>query len=291
MEMLANKNTRAEREWDLIITPRRPFFTFPFSDTWQYRDLLFMFVKRDFVEVYKQTILGPIWFFIQPLLTVAMYVVVFSRIARISTDGLPPLLFYLAGIVIWNCFQESFKNTSKTFIENAALFGKVYFPRIILPLSKILSGLLRFLIQFSLFLIICCFFLVNKSYSLHPNAALLVTPILVLIMAILGLGLGILVTSLTTKYRDFMFLFQFGVQLLMYATPVIYPLSVVPGKYRLLLMLNPMTPVIEGFRFAFFGVGNFSLINIATSFLFSFLILLIGLSIFNYTEKDFMDTV
>jgi lipopolysaccharide transport system permease protein len=277
-------------QWDLVITPKRVAIAFHWRDLLRYRDLLYMFVKRDTVTLYKQTVLGPVWFFIQPILTVVVYLVVFNRIAKLSTDGLPPMLFYLSGVIIWNYFQESFNTTSKTFVENANLFGKVYFPRLILPLAKIVSGFIRFAIQFALFLIIYAFYFL-KGYDLHPTYFLFFLPLMILIMALLGLGLGIIFTSLTTKYRDLVFLIQFGIQLVMYASPVIYPLSSVPEKLKFWININPMTPVLEGFRLAFLGSGTVSITSIFTSFLFSFVLFLIGVVVFNNVEKDFMDTV
>lgn len=278
------------QKWDLVISSRKRYFHIPIRDVWFYKDLILMLIKREIVVLYKQTILGPLWFFIQPVLTVAVYIIVFSRIAHLSTDGLPPILFYLSGIIVWNYFQESFTSTSKTFIENASLFGKVYFPRIVLPLSKVIAGLLRFAIQLLLFVGVFVFFQL-RGHLLHPKAALLLVPVMVLIMGLLGLGFGILFTSVTTKYRDLIFLIQFGVQLLMYATPVIYPASMVPERYRWLILANPMTPVLEGFRFAFLGVGSFHIDQLMFSLLSTIIILILGLTIFNFVEKDFMDTV
>lgn len=286
-----HKLINKQEKWDLIITPARGLFSIPWKEIWSYRDLLFMFVKRDIVTLYKQTILGPLWFFIQPLLTVGMYIIVFNKIARISTDGVPPLLFYLAGIIIWNFFQENFNTTAKTFTDNAKLFGKVYFPRIISPLSKVISGFIRFAIQFGLFLLIYSYYLGTGNFNIGPNKYILLLPVMIIIMAFLGLGLGILFTSLTTKYRDFVFLIQFGVQLLMYASPVIYPLSRVPETYHAWFYVNPMTAVLEGFRFAFLGSGNFTLQGLLVSLSSSFLIFILGLVLFNNVEKDFMDTV
>ena len=249
-----------------------------------------MFVRRDIVIVYKQTILGPAWFFIQPILTTAIYVLVFGKIAGMSTDGLPQILFYLSGIVIWNYFSEVFNTTAKTFTENKELFGKVYFPRLVSPLSKVVSGLIKFAIQFSFFLAIYSYFLFSSS-QLSPNLYILATPLLVVLMAALGLGFGIIFTSLTTKYRDLVFVVQFGVQLLMYATPVIYPVSAIPDKYKFLILANPLTPIMEGFRFAFMGAGEFSWAGIGYSVIFTAVILLFGVLIFNRVEKTFMDTV
>jgi lipopolysaccharide transport system permease protein len=284
------ENKHLSEHWDMVISPKKSLLSIPWSDLWRYRDLLYMFVKRDVVTLYKQTILGPIWFFIQPVLTVVVYLIVFGKIAKLSTDGLPPILFYLSGVIMWNYFQDCFNTTSKTFIENANLFGKVYFPRLILPLSKVVSGLIRFLIQFALFLVVYSFYAV-KEINLNPTTYLFLLPIMVVIMAMLGLGLGIIFTSFTTKYRDLIFLIQFGVQLMMYATPVIYPLSSVPKKLKFWININPITSVLEGFRYAFLGVGEVNIQSLSISFIISFLILLAGTIVFKYVEKDFMDTV
>ncbi len=279
-----------EDRWDLVITGEKSLFSLQLKDIWRYRDLLYMLVKRDFVVMYKQTILGPLWFFIQPVLTALVYVIVFSNIAGISTDGMPPVLFYLSGTIIWNYFADCFNSTSNTFVQNAGLFGKVYFPRMVVPLSKVISGMLKFAIQLLLFIGIYGFFLA-QGYELHPTATLWYLPLMVIMMGLLGLGMGIFFTSLTTKYRDLVFLIQFGVQLLMYATPVIYPLSSVPDRYKMWILLNPMTPVLEGFRSAFLGTGNFQPANLAISLGITVIIFLVGLAVFNYTEKDFMDSV
>jgi lipopolysaccharide transport system permease protein len=287
--MTEAKDTNIEH-WDLIITGKKNLFSLQLNDIWRYRDLLYMLVKRDFVVLYKQTILGPLWFFIQPIFTATVYILVFSRIAGISTDGMPPVLFYLSGTIIWSYFADCFNNTSTTFVQNANLFGKVYFPRIVVPLSKVISGLLKFTIQFILFVGVYIFFLAN-GYDLQPSSTMWFLPLMILMMGLLGLGLGLFFTSLTTKYRDLVFLIQFGVQLLMYGTPVIYPLSSVPEKYKSWILLNPMTPVLEGFRSAFLGTGAFQAPHLALSCLITIVIFFLGLSVFNYTEKDFMDTV
>lgn len=280
-----------EEQWDIVLTPRTSLFSFPWREVWHYRDLLIMFVKRDVVTLYKQTILGPLWFFIQPILTTVVYMVVFGGIAKISTEGVPRIVFYSAGIVLWNFFSESFTTTSKTFIENANLFGKVYFPRIIVPAAKVVSGLLKFFIQFAFFLSVLCYHLFTGT-DIHPQLYyLLFVPVLVLIMAFMGLGIGIIFTSLTTKYRDLTFLIQFGVQLMMYATPVIYPLSVIPEKYKVYILMNPVTHVVEAFRVAFIGIGTWSWDGIGYSALFSAAVLLLGVMVFNKVEKSFMDTV
>ncbi|HOK98834.1 MAG TPA: ABC transporter permease [Bacteroidales bacterium] len=276
--------------WDLVIRPRRSIFDIDLKAIWEYRDLLTMFVRRDIVVVYKQTILGPIWFFVQPILTTLIYILVFGRIAKISTDGVPMILFYLSGVIMWNYFSECFNITAKTFTENANIFGKVYFPRLIMPLSKVISGLIKFGIQFALFLLVYFYFLFNTN-SIHPNFNLLLVPYLVALMAILGLGFGIIFTSLTTKYRDLNFLIAFGVQLLMYATPVIYPVSAIPEKYKLYIMANPMTPIIEAFKNAFLGAGHISLWGLVYATLFTLVVFLLGILIFNKTEQNFIDTV
>jgi lipopolysaccharide transport system permease protein len=278
------------QRWDIVLSSTANLFSFPWKEVWRYRDLLYMFIKRDVVLIYKQTILGPIWFFIQPILTTVVYIVVFGGIAGISTDGLPRALFYSSGIVVWNYFSESLTLTSKTFIENSNLFGKVYFPRIIVPLSKVFSGLLKFLVQFLFFLIVLLIYVLLGT-SVSPNYTIALVPVLIFLMAGIALGFGIIFTSLTTKYRDLNFLIQFGVSLFMYATPVIYPLSSVPEKYRIFIMLNPVTYVVEGFRFAFLGSGSWSWLGIGYTAVFTMIILTAGLLIFNKVEKTFMDTV
>jgi len=272
------------------ITPRDKLFDLRLRDIWNFRDLLLLFVHRDFVAYYKQTILGPLWFFIQPLLTTLVFTVIFGKVAKISTDSLPPLLFYLAGVTSWNYFAECFKKTSNSFTQNAHIFGKVYFPRVIVPLSITLTNLIMFGIQFLLFLGFLLYYFFNNAV-VQPNNYVLLFPLLILIMGIMGLGFGMLVSAMTTKYRDLQFLVAFGVQLLMYATPVIYPVSSIPEKYRLIILANPMTSVIETFRYAFLGAGNLSFGGLTYSCLFTVAIFLLGLIIFNRTEKNFMDTV
>jgi lipopolysaccharide transport system permease protein len=276
--------------WDLIIEPQTSLFELNLKDVWRYRDLLWMFVKRDFVSFYKQTILGPLWFFIQPLFTTITYTFIFGGLANLSTDDLPQPLFYMAGITAWNYFSDCISKTSTVFKDNANIFGKVYFPRLILPLSIVASNLVRFAVQM-LLMIIMMFFYFYKGASFHVTWAILLFPILVLLMALLGLGLGLIITALTTKYRDLSFLITFGVQLLMYTTTVIYPLSSAPEKYKSLISLNPMTGIIECFRFALFGQGFLTINSIAYSTIFTFISLVIGVLIFNKTEKTFVDTV
>lgn len=279
-----------KESWDLIIQPKTSLLQINWRELIAYRDLLYMFVKRDVVTVYKQTILGPIWYVLQPILTTMIYMLVFGRIAGLSTDGLPQVLFYLSGITIWNYFAESFNTTSKTFSENANIFGKVYFPRLIMPLSKVTSALIKFGIQLALFLAVLIYFLVSGS-DIHPNLNLLLIPVYVALMAGLGLGFGLIFTSLTVKYRDLNFLIQFGVQLLMYASPVIYPVSTIPEAYRSFILFNPITPILEGFKYAFLGTGQFDVLWLLYSIGFTAVILFLGVIIFNKTEKNFIDTV
>lgn len=283
-------NEHADEHWDLVIQPKRHLLDINFKELWDYRDLLYMFVKRDIITVYKQTILGPIWFFVQPIMTTVIYLFVFGTIAKISTDGIPGILFYLSGIVMWNYFAESFSRTSSTFVGNAGIFGKVYFPRLIVPLSLVASGLIKFLIQFSLFLAAFVYYLVTTD-TIHPNAWLLATPYLIMLMAGLGLGFGIIFSSLTTKYRDLTFLIQFGVQLAMYATPIIYPMSILGPRARAILWWNPIAHLIETMKYGFLGAGDVSVAGLAYATLFTVIVLGAGIVIFNRTEQSFMDTV
>jgi len=272
------------------ISPRDKLFDLRLRDIWNFRDLLMLFVHRDFVAVYKQTILGPLWFFIQPLLTTLVFTVIFGKVAKIPTDGLPPIIFYLAGVTAWNYFAECFRKTANSFTQNAHIFGKVYFPRVIVPLSITLTNLITFGIQFLLFLGFLFYFMYSNAV-VQPNVYTLLFPVLILVMGVMGLGFGMLVSALTTKYRDLQFLVTFGIQLLMYATPVIYPISAIPAKYHWIILANPMTSVIETFRYAFLGAGSFSWGGLAYSCLFTIGIFLLGLVVFNRTEKNFMDTV
>ena len=272
------------------IKPKRHWFDIDFREIWNYRDLLWLFVRREIVVVYKQTIMGPLWFFIQPLITTIMFMVVFNGIAGISTDGMPPILFYLAGITIWNYFAESFRSTSDTFVANAGIFGKVYFPRIIMPMAVVMSNLVKFGIQFTLFLVVYFYYFVTTEV-INPNITLLLFPFYVVLIAIFGLSFGLVVSSLTTKYRDLKFLIQFAVQLWMYVTPVIYPMSKIPEKYRLLVQINPISSIVEAFKYAFTGVGVFDWNGLIYSTIFAFAMLFFGLLIFNKTEQNFMDTV
>ena len=283
--------TSADRQdWDLIIQPQRSLLDLRLGELWKYRDLVLLFVRRDFVSVYKQTILGPLWYLIQPLLTTLTFTVIFGGIAQLPTDGLPQFLFYMSGTVIWTYFADCLTKTSNTFVNNAALFGKVYFPRLAVPVSILFSNLITFAIQFAFFLAFMGFFALGGA-SIRPNLWILFTPVLVLMMAGLGLGFGIIISSLTTKYRDLRFLVQFGVSLLMYATPVIYPVSSIPARYQALIRLNPMTPIVETFRYAFLGAGSADPLALLYSFGFMIVIVVLGAVLFNRVEATFMDTV
>ena len=290
MNPVINENFDDNEGWDEIIQPTTHLLDLPFKEVWHYRDLLLLLVRRDFVATYKQTILGPIWFFLQPILTTLTFTLIFGRIAKISTDGMPMLLFYMAGITLWNYFAECINRTATVFKDNEAVFGKVYFPRLIMPLSIIVSNLVKLGIQFSLFLVFWVYYFITNT-TVQPNAAILITPLLIIIMGGLGLGFGMIISALTTKYRDLSFLLTFGVQLLMYATPVIYPLSSISDKYKWLIMLNPMSSVIETFRYAFLGTGSFSWGSLGYSAGFMIVIMGLGTIIFNKVEKSFMDTV
>ncbi len=280
------------QNYDLIIRPKKHAFDINFKEIWQYRDLLRMFVKRDIITVYKQTILGPIWFIVQPILTTLIYIVVFGKIAEISTDGTPQALFYLSGITIWNYFAESFNTTAKTFTENANIFGKVYFPRLIMPIAKVTSGLIKFLIQFTFFMVVYLYYIFTGDASVNPNWTIALLPVYIALMAAFGLGTGIIFTSLTTKYRDLVFLLSFGVQLLMYASPVIYPVSAIDdGLLKTVILYNPFTPILEGFKYAFLGAGHFSWWNLGYSVIFATVLLIVGIVVFHKTERNFIDTV
>jgi lipopolysaccharide transport system permease protein len=277
-------------QWDLIIEPQRSLLNLRLGELLRYWDLVMLFVRRDFVSVYKQTILGPLWYLIQPLLTTITMTVIFGNIARLPTDGLPQFLFYMSGTVIWTYFADCITKTSNTFVNNANLFGKVYFPRLAVPVSILISNLITFSIQFGFFLAFMAFFAIRGSI-LRPNWWILFSPVLVLMMAGLGLGFGIIVSALTTKYRDLRFLVQFGIQLLMYATPVIYPVSAIPPRYQMLILANPMTSIVEGFRYAFLGSGSIHPMGLLYSFGVMVVVIVLGTMIFNRVEATFMDTV
>lgn len=280
--------------WDIEITPERPVFDLKLQEVWQYKDLLLLIVKRDFIALYKQTILGPIWFVIQPLLMSLMFTVVFGNIAGIPTDGIPKMIFYLSGFTIWTYFAEVFKKTSTTFKDNQQIFGKVYFPRVIIPISITITNVFRFFIQFSLFIGFYLYYLLVEGVEMQANWYILLFPLLILMLAALSMGMGLIITSYTTKYRDLIFLLQFGIRMAMYATPVIIPLSVWLEKYESyswIALINPVTSIIETFRYGFIGKGVMSWSYLAYSFVFSIVVFILGVVIFNRTEKNFMDTV
>jgi lipopolysaccharide transport system permease protein len=282
--------TLDDGDWTMVIRPQRNWLDLRLVELWRYRDLIRLFVWRDFVSVYKQTILGPVWYLIQPLLTTLTFTVIFGRIARLPTDGLPQFLFYMSGTVIWSYFADCLNKTSSTFVSNAGLFGKVYFPRLAVPISILISSLIAFIIQFLLFLAFLAYFFLSGS-QVQPNIWILLTPVLLFMLAGLGLGFGIIVSSMTTRYRDLRFLVTFGVQLWMYATPVIYPMSSIPERFRPLIQANPLTSIVETFRFAYLGGGEVNVLNLLYSFGFMLVVLIVGILIFNRIEATFMDTV
>ena len=277
-------------EWDLIIRPQRGLWDLRLGELWHYRDLIRIMVWRDFVAAYKQTILGPLWYFIGPVFGTLINTVIFGKIAKLSTDGLPPFLFYMAGNTIWTYFSACLGSTSNTFVGNAGIFGKVYFPRLIVPLSSVVSNLVSFGIRFFVFIAFLIYFLLSGS-DVHLSWWILSLPLLLLLMAAMGLGIGIIVSSLTTKYRDAQQLLGFGIMFLMYGSPVIYPLSSVPAEWRWLVLANPITPVIEIFRLSFLGQGSVEPFFLLYSAGFALLVLLIGILMFNRIENNFMDTV
>jgi lipopolysaccharide transport system permease protein len=284
------KINSSKEEWDLEIKPHDTVFNLHLRDVWNYRDLLWLLVRRDFVSFYKQTILGPVWFFVQPIFTTIVFTFVFGNLAKISTNGAPQPLFYMAGIISWSYFADCLTKTSTVFRDNAAIFGKVYFPRLIMPLSIVFSNLIKFGVQFILFTILIVYYLIQGN-RIEPNLYILLLPVIMLLMAILGLGLGLIITALTTKYRDLAFVVGFGIQLAMYATPVIYPLSYLQEKYRIIIALNPMCGLIETFKYGFLGTGQFYLGAFIYSIIASLVIFIIGLVVFNKVEKNFIDTI
>lgn len=281
-----------EQNWTTVIKPKNKLLSVDFKEIWHYRDLMILFVKRNIITQYKQTVLGPLWYVIQPLMTTVMYMVVFGGIAKISTDGLPQPLFYLAGISFWQYFADCLNKTSNTFVSNASIFGKVYFPRLVTPLSDVISNLVRFGIQFGLFICVYLYYVLFTDVHICPNWYALLFPILVLMLAGLALGFGILFSSMTTKYRDLQLLLGFFVSLWMYATPVIYPLSTITNEKILLAMkLNPLTGIIEFFKYGFLGVGCHEWWMLGYSFGFMVVLLSIGIVVFNKVQRSFMDTV
>ncbi|HOE38857.1 MAG TPA: ABC transporter permease [Bacteroidales bacterium] len=278
-------------QFEKQIKPRSSLLDLNLQELWDYRDLIIMYTKRDIVTFYKQTILGPLWFIIQPILTTIMFMFVFGNLAGLSTDGIPQPLFYFSGILLWNYFADCLTRNSKIFVENQQVFGKVYFPRLVVPISIVISNLVRFFIQFGIFIIIYIYYALQTNSVVSPNLYSALFPLLVLLTAGLSLGFGIIFSSLTTKYKDLTFLLQFAVQLWMYATPVIYPLNSIPQDKQWLIALNPMTSVIETFKYGMIGQGVFSIWHLIYSFIFMIILLFLGIIIFNKVEKGFMDTV
>ena len=282
---MEHKNT----EWTNVISSEHSLFKLNLKEVWDYKDLVYMFVKRDFVSSFKQTILGPLWFFINPIFTTVVYLIVFGNIANLSTDGAPKILFYLAGVTLWNYFSSSLGGTSNVFVGNAGIFGKVYFPRLVMPITIVISNLMRFGVQFLLFIVV--FFYYWYKGEVTPNWWVLFTPIFILMMSLFALGVGMIFSSLTTKYRDLSMLLTFGISLYMYATPVIYPTSMLSAKIQPYAKYNPLTGIFEGFKYAWMGVGEFHPIMLVYSSVIILILLAIGTVIFNKVEKGFMDTV
>ena len=276
--------------WTTIIKPKTGWFDINLKELIQYKDLIVMFVKRDFKTMYKQTILGPLWIIINPLMTTLMYTIVFGNIANIPTDGMPQIVFYMLGTTVWTYFSSCLTKTSSTFTANAAIFGKVYFPRLVTPISTVISGLINFGVQFLMFLGFMAYFMIKGS-PIEPNWWILITPLLLVQLAALALGFGIIISSMTTKYRDLAVLVTFGVQLWMYATPVVYPASQIGGKLKTLMMLNPVSPIVESFRYAFLGSGSIPWNYLGISVLTTLVVLFAGVVLFSRVEKTFMDTV
>lgn len=276
--------------WTTIIKPKTGWFDINLKELFQYKDLISMFVKRDFKTMYKQTILGPLWIIINPLFTTIMYTIVFGTIANISTDGMPQIVFYMLGTTIWTYFSTCLTMTASTFTGNASIFGKVYFPRLVIPISIVISKVINFIIQFILFMCFAAYYYI-KGAQIHPNIYILITPFLLIQIACLSLGFGIIISSLTTKYRDLAVLVTFGVQLWMYATPVVYPASQIGGKLKTLMMLNPVSPIVESFRYAFLGSGSIPWNFLGISVITTLVVLFIGVVLFSRVEKTFMDTV
>ena len=282
--------TSKSKNWDLTITSHRGWFELNLGEIWQYRDLLKIYIRRNIIAQYKQTILGPIWIIIPPILTTLVFTVIFGNIANISTEGLPKPLFYMAGIITWNYFSTALTSTSNSLAGNAGIYGKVYFPRIIIPLATLISSLVRYFIQLVLFFCLLGYFIINNAESIQIQFHLIwLLPVLVILMGIQGLGFGLLFSAITSKYRDVRFLIGFGVQLLMYASPVIFPLSIVPEKYKWIILANPMSAIVESFRYMVFGVGQISFNSTLYSLIFTGGIFFLGYLIFNHTEKDFID--
>jgi lipopolysaccharide transport system permease protein len=292
MNNTAQQPYTTQEPWTLVIKPGRGALQLRLGDIWNYRDLILLFVRRDFVSVYKQTILGPLWFFIQPVLASIMYYVLFTRLAGLKTDGIPPILFYMSGQLSWMYFSECLLKTSNTFVANANLFGKVYFPRLVVPVSVVLSNMLRFGVQLLLLAAVFAYYVLFQDMQLKITSAIFLLPFMLIFMAGLGLGAGILISAMTTKYRDLQFLISFGTQLLMFTTPVVISLAEMKeGMFKTAVLLNPMTPVVQLFRHAFFNTGAPELWQILYTVVFTIVLLVAGIAVFNRVEKSFMDTV
>lgn len=279
-----------EKKWTTVIEPKNKLLQLKLNEVWKYRDLILLFVQRDFKTKYKQTILGPLWFIIQPLFTTVIYTFVFGNLAGLSTDGLPQFLFYMAGNVPWLYFSTCLTTTSNTFTGNASVFGKVYFPRLTTPIATVITSMINYVIQFAMFLIFEIYFLFTGS-NIHINGYALLTPILVIQMALLGMGFGVIISSLTTKYRDLQVLVSFGVSLWMYATPIVYAASSLSPKAYAILMLNPIAPIIELMRYGWLGAGTVPLYHWGISWIMTIVVVFVGIIMFNRVEKTFMDTV
>lgn len=276
--------------WSSIIQADARLINVNPKEIWLYRDLIRLFVWRDFISVYKQTVLGPLWFIFQPMITTIVYTIVFNKIARISTNDVPPFLFYMVAVLPWNYFSSCLTTTSNTFLSNAGLFGKIYFPRLIMPITVVITNLLTFCFQFLIFLAVYAFYLI-KGAELHPNYMIMLTPLFLLLMGAQAVGVGMIISSLTTRYKDLLFVLGFGVQLWMYATPVVYPLSQVPEKWHWLIFLNPMAAPMESFRYAYFGTGGCSITQLALSIFITLIIFTAGLILFSRSERTFIDTI
>lgn len=280
-----------EQEWTEVISPKASLFDLKLAELWKYRDLIMIFARRDIVASYKQTILGPLWFFIQPIITSLLFTIVFGKIAKIPTEGTDPFLFFLASNICWSYFSSSLTGNANIFVANSGIFGKVYFPRLAAPIATTISNFFRLIIQLGVFIAIYLYYYFKYYPAIQPNIHLLLVPYLLILMTFLGLGLGIIVSSLTTKYRDFSMLMVFGVSLLMYMSAVIYPVSSLPDKYKFYIQFNPMASVLESFRYAFFGQGDYNFFHLLYSTVFGITVFLTGLLVFNKIERNFMDTV
>lgn len=277
------------QDWDSVIQSQSSLFDLRLKELWHYRDLLALFVRRDFVTVYKQTLLGPLWFFIQPILTTITFTIIFGNIAQLSTDGAPKIIFYMAGITLWNYFSNCLTTVSSVFNSNASIFGKVYFPRLIMPLTIVISNLMKFAVQFLLFLCFVVYYVMQGKTQ--PNLFVLLTPYIIVLMALISMGIGLILSAMTTKYKDLTQLIGFGVQLFMYATPVIYPSSSVPAGYKWIMNMNPLVSLFDYMRYAYLGVGYFHIGLLVYPSVFALAILTMGVLVFNRVQKTFMDTV